>query len=118
MSESIVNAIQLIGLPALVLIGICWAAWKWIPVVAGWCAGIVSWAQTIVERLTAANETTAKAVTELTIADRRQTIVGESLQHGQRRIARMVILAVPEDKRAEAERHLDEIERLLGDANQ
>ena len=116
MTESLLSAIQLVGLPALVLAGVCYAGWKWIPAVAKWGAGVVDWGQQIVERLTAANETTAKAVTELTVADRRQTLVGESLQHGQRRIARMVILAVPEDKQEEAKQHLDEIERILGDS--
>lgn len=108
--DSITEWASTFGLPAVLILAVLWAAWKWIPAVAKWGAGII-------ERLTKANETTSIAIAELTRADKRHIVIGESLQHGQRRIARMVILAVPEDKRAEAERHLDEIERILGESD-
>ena len=111
MTPETINSIQNIGIPFAILIALAWAAWKWIPKVAKWVTGLVEWGKGIVDRLTASNEMTGKAVLELTSMHSKDALVGASLQRGQRLLG-LIHLAVAENRMEDAKAMSHELQRL------
>ena len=111
MTPETINSIQNIGIPFAILIALAWAVWKWTPKVAKWVTGLVEWGKGIVDRLTASNEMTCKAVMELTAMHSKDALVGSSLQRGQRLLG-LIHLAVAENRMEDAKTLSHELQRL------
>ena len=108
---STVQTVKEIGIPAVIVLALLWACWKWIPAVAQWFTGIAGWGTGIVDRLTISNEITGKALMELTAMHHKEALVGSALQRGQRLLG-MIHLALAENRIDDARRMIRELEEL------
>ncbi len=108
---STAQTVKEIGIPAVIVLALLWALWKWIPAVAAWAKGIGEWGKGIVDRLTISNEMTGNAVAELTALHSKDVLVGSALQRGQKLLG-SIHLALAENRIDEARRMIRDLEEL------